>query len=85
VIPRIRITALLADDTETGGLHATASAIRADIAIANVASEHSLKRIGDFVLHGDFVNVALEGCTVLHGNDWVWARFFVDGFGVGLD
>jgi len=85
VIPRVRITTLLADDTETGGLHATASAIRAHIAIANVASEHSLKRIGDFVLHGDFVNVTLKGCAVLHGNDWVWARFFVDGFGVGLD
>lgn len=85
MIPRVGIATLLTDDTETSGLHATASAIRADIAIANVASEHPLKRIGDIVLHGELVNVALEGFAIFHGHDGVWTGFFVDGFGVGLD
>jgi hypothetical protein len=66
VIPRVRITTRLADDTKTSGLHATASAIRADIAVASAALEHSLKGIGSCGLHGiDLIDIALESLAVL--------------------
>jgi hypothetical protein len=86
VIPRVRITTRLAYDTKTGGLHATASAIRADIAVASVALEHSLKGVGGCGLHGiDLIDIALESLAVLQGHQRVGARVFVDGLGVGLD
>lgn len=86
VIPRVRITTRDADDAKTSGLHATASAVRTNIAVASIASEHSLKGIGSSGLHGiDLVNVALESCAVLQGHHRVGARVLVDELGVGFD
>jgi hypothetical protein len=86
VIPWVRITTRLTDDTKTSGLHAAASAVRADVAIASAALEHSLKGIGGCGLHGiDLIDIALESLAVLQGHQRVGARVFVDGFGVGLD
>lgn len=86
VDPRVGITTRLADDTETSGLHATSCAIRANIAVASVALEHSLKGVGGLGLHGvDLVNVALEGLAILQRDHRVGARVFGEGFGVGHD
>jgi len=86
MIPRVRIPTRVADDTKTSGHHATASTVRANDAVASVASKHSLKGIGGSGLHSvELINVALEGLTVLQGHQRVGARRFVDGFGVSLD
>jgi hypothetical protein len=86
VVPRVRITTRVADDTETSRHHATASTVRANNAVASVASKHPLKGIGSGGLHGvELINIALESLAVLHGHHRVGARRFVDGFGVGLD
>jgi hypothetical protein len=86
VIPRVRITTRVADDTETSRHHATASAVGANNAVASVASEHSLKGIGGSGFHGvEFINIALESSAVLHGHHRVGTRRLVDGLGVGLD
>lgn len=84
--PRVGITTRLADDTETSGLHAATCAIGANIAVAGVALEHSLKGVGGLGLDGvDLVNVALEGLAILQGDHRVGARVLVNGFGVGHD
>ncbi|KAG9679804.1 hypothetical protein KCU87_g346, partial [Aureobasidium melanogenum] len=86
VAPRVGITTRLADDTETSGLHAATCAIGANIAVAGVALEHSLKGVGGLGLDGvDLVNVALEGLAILQGDHRVGARVLVNGFGVGHD
>lgn len=86
VLPRVRLTTRDADDAKTSRLHATASAIRAEIAVASIAFEHSLKRISSGGLHGiDLVNVALESCAVLQGHHRAGARILVDELGVGFD
>jgi hypothetical protein len=86
VIPRVRITTRVADDTETSRHHATASAVGASNAVASVTSEHSLKGIGSSGLHGvEFIDIALESLAVLQGHQRVGARRLVDSFGVSLD
>jgi hypothetical protein len=86
VIPRVRITTRDADDAKTSRLHATASAVRANIAVASIASKHSLEGIGGGGLHGiDLVNIALESCAVLQGHHRAGARILVDELGVGFD
>jgi hypothetical protein len=86
VIPRVRITTGVADDTETSRHHATTSTVRTNNAVASVASKHSLEGIGGSGLHGiELINIALESLAVLQGHQRVGTRRFVDGFGEGLD
>lgn len=84
--PGVGVTTRLADDAETSRFHAATCAIRANIAVASVALEHSLKGVGGLGFHGvDLVNVALEGLAILQRDQRVRPRVFIDGFGVSHD